>query len=72
MRGGVGVHSSEVSWVVANTNRVEVALYLPERRWAITWVVMTAESKVLMFSPADAKWLGQVLVRLAEEVLEEW
>jgi len=25
-----------------------------------------------MFSPADAKWLGQVLVRLAEEVLEEW
>lgn len=58
--------------MVANTRRVEVALYLPAHRWAITWVVMNAEAKVLMFLPADATWLRRVLVRRAEEVLEEW
>jgi hypothetical protein len=52
---------------VANTNRVEVGLYMEARRWAIAWVVMRSESKVLMFSPAEAKRLGQVLVRLADE-----
>jgi hypothetical protein len=55
--------------VVANTHRVEARLYLLSGRWAITWVVLSSEAKVLMFSPAEAKRLGRVLVRLAEEAL---
>ena len=62
-----GAHQSESSWVVANTRRVEVGLYQNAGRWAITWVVMTSEARVLMFSPAEAKRLGQVLMRLANE-----
>jgi hypothetical protein len=63
------VHQSASSWVVANTHRVEVGLYQNAGRWAVTWVVMTSEAKVLMFSPAEAKRLGQELVHLADEAL---
>ena len=62
-----GAHRSESSWVVANTHRVEVGLHQNRGRWAITWIVLRAEARVLMFSPAEAKRLGRVLVRLAEE-----
>lgn len=68
-RSHAGAHASESSWVVAKTHRVEVGLYMEARPWAIAWVVMRAPAKVLMFSPAEAKRLGQQLVRLAEEAL---
>jgi hypothetical protein len=63
--GHSGEHHSELVRVAANTQWVEVDLYLATNPYAVAWIVLTAGPRKFMLAPAEAQRLGMAIVDLA-------